>query len=132
MRTQMKLLLISLIFFAGCRSLITPDQMQQAEGWVKSPIVWVRTEDGRNPWADGQKIYIDLTYMEKYNLPLRPILLHEEYHNRGITEHCPNRKCLMYHGYQTDIILGAGKKTLCNKCRKKVQMTTLDWLERMK
>ncbi len=132
----MKMMTISLIAVAisGCAGQvrITEQQMIQAEGWVKSEIVWSRTEAGRNPWADGKKIYIDLTYIEKHNLPLRPILEHEDWHNHGIPEHCPNKKCLMYSEYQTDLIFGARKKTLCNKCRKKVQMTTLDWLERMK
>lgn len=122
------------VMLSGCVSQvrITDNQMKQAESWVRSEIVWSRTEAGHNPWADGQKIYIDLTYIEKYNLPLRPIVLHEYYHNLGIVEHCPNKKCLMYFGYQTDLIFGARKKVLCAECRKKVKPTTLDWLERMK
>ncbi len=131
-----KIMTISLvmIMISGCVSQmrITDSQMTQAEGWARSPIVWSRTEAGRNPWADGQKIYIDLTYIEKHNLPLRPVLEHEDWHNRGIPEHCLNKKCLMYGEYQTDLILGVRKKSLCNKCRKKVRPTTLDWLERMK
>ena len=125
-----KALLISLVALSGCVSpQITLRQMQQAEGWARSEIVWSRTENGRNPWADGQKIYIDLTYIEKNRLPLRPIVLHEDYHNRGIVKHCRDKKCLMYGEYQTDLILGARKKTLCNVCRKKVKPTTLDWLK---
>ena len=127
MRRSILIILIT-VSLAGCGRQITTEQMEMAEGWVKSPIVWIRTETGRNPWSDGQIICIDLTYMEKYNLPLRPIVLHEEYHNRGITEHCPEPKCLMYPVYQYDVIFGAARKELCYRCRP----TTLGWLERMR
>lgn len=134
MKRTMLISLIAMIAMAGCVSpvYVTSRQMDRAEGWVKSEIVWSRTEVGRNPWADGQKIYIDLTYIEEKKLPLRAILQHEDYHNQGLVEHCPDPKCLMYYGYQMDLIFGAGKKTLCNECRKKLRPTTLEWLEQMK
>lgn len=87
---------------------------------IKSEIVW--TSERGNPYADGEKIYISLEWVNKYNLNdvLHCLLLHEEYHNRGL-KHCKDENCLMYEEYKVDLVFGAKEKTLCNECEGKLK-----------
>ncbi len=102
----------------GCSRQYTVDQADAIarDIGIRSEVRWYSVRG--NPWADGERIYVDLEWVHdrRMNNRLSNLLLHEEYHNRGLAC-CKTRSCLMYHQYKYDLILGAPDKKLCQKCR---------------
>ncbi len=117
-------LLYLLCVTAGCQQrVVTIDDVRAAAVGIRSPIEVIETY--HNPKAAGGKIYINLKWVMDHGLQseIRDLLMHEDYHNFEIPDHCPKPECLMYRVYQKR------GKTLCEKCRKLVKPTTQEWLE---
>ena len=86
---KMKKLVILLLLCSGCGSRLTIEQARliAKNTGIRSEVRWYSVRG--NPWADGDRIYIDLDWVHNrgMNNRLSNLLLHEEYHNRGMF-HC--------------------------------------------
>ena len=104
--------LLILLLLAGCAPLTRPQAKSLVPEGITSEVRWYSIRG--NPWADGERIYVDLDWVayQGLNGQLDHLLWHEEYHNLGLG-HCLKKKCLMYYMYQMK------NKRLCLECERK-------------